>query len=106
MSEQWRTDLERLRECYPSISALAEAAGLGFDQLRQVIQGTNAASEEVKTALREHRETLQEEHVVAKEIGHYALQMIEGYRNGGYTDEQLTRMKETLQDKIDKLCDD
>jgi hypothetical protein len=105
MSEQWRTDLRRLLECYPSISALAEATGLGFDQLREVIQGRNGASEEVKTALREHRETLQQEHVVAKEVGHYALQMLQGFKNGGYTDEQLTRMEETLQDKIDKLCD-
>jgi hypothetical protein len=31
--------------------------------------------------------------------------MIQGYRDGGYTDEQLARMEETLQEKIDKLCD-
>jgi hypothetical protein len=105
MGEQWRIDLERLQECYPTTAALAEATGLGFDQLRQVIQGTNTASEEVKTALRKHREKLHEEHVVAKEIGHYALQMLQGLNNGGYSDEQLARMEETLQDKIDKLCD-
>jgi len=105
MSEQCRTDLERLRECYPSISALAEATELGFDQLRDVIQGRNGASKEGKTALREHREKLHEEHVVAKEIGHYALQMLQGLKNGGYSDEQLARMEETLQEQIDKLCD-
>jgi hypothetical protein len=31
--------------------------------------------------------------------------MIQGYRDGGYTDEQLERIEETLQDKIEKLCD-
>jgi hypothetical protein len=105
MSEQWRTDLERLRECYPDLPALARAIGVEVSRLRQVANGVNRASENVKAALREHRETLQEEHVVAKEIGHYALQMIQGYRDGGYTDEQLARMEETLQEKIDKLCD-
>jgi hypothetical protein len=87
------------------MSALAEAIEIDVGALKEVVHGRNDATEEVKTALREHREKLQEEHVVAKEIGHYALQMIEGYRSGGYTDEQLTRMEETLQDKIDKLCD-
>jgi len=104
MSEQWRTDLERLRECYPDLSTLARAIGVKVSRLRQVANGVNCASEKVKNALREHRETLQEEHVVAKEVGHYALQMVQGYRDGGYTDEQLDRMEETLQDKIDKLC--
>lgn len=109
MSDDWRTDLNRLAECYPTWRALAEEIGWSPTTVREIYNSDRPAVPEFKEAVREHREQLKHEHTIAASMHGTFQQAIIRLRDAESIHEVhriLDRTEEVLSDQREKLCDD
>lgn len=104
----WRTDFERLQECYSSYAALADQLGVSRSMVQKVAKGTEEAGEDFREAVREHREQIQAEHTIARSMDatfQQAMTHLRGADTMDEVDEILDRTEEILSDERPLLCD-
>lgn len=105
----WKTDFERLRECYPTWDALGRSVGVDGKTLRQMKIDGREPTDAQKTAFADERQRIRDEHRIGGDIAVYALQLIEYIREEVELTEQqeirFEKMEKVLTRKTNKLCE-
>jgi len=104
----WRSDFERLLECYPSYAALADQLGVSRSRLQKVHSKAQEAGAGLKEAVIEHREQIKSEHTIARSMDatmQQALIQLRGAETIGEVQKVADRTESVLSKQRDKLCD-
>lgn len=101
----WRTDLERLKECYQSTDRLSEVLGYERNRVRQVLDGASDPGEELKRSITEHMEILAKQNTIAFDIAIRCIQTLEWVIERDPEPEEIKERKEKIQEMTEQLLD-